>query len=420
MCATMTKQVVKEYVSYFDPSTVLFQLDTNVKRVLPFSTIQVDTITPEIVLPTSNGVTKVKSVTKETVDCVRVVPVKGSSWLCPTDCLLAMKSSGGIRQYFYGDEVQLHPHHPILLRPSQLARFKLYNKPIEMKTNSQQFAIHPYVLGYFLCRGELVSSRVMLRVNKQEVFARIEQELLTTNNMTSEDTKSSIVAVQPIKRKGIITPGPGSKLNCHRLTAEITGYFVEWIRQRFPLMKIPLQFLTCTRAERALLLSGILDAVSYFAVHNNVYDLTLRNKELIQQIAFLARSLGLHVRTARPRHLTEGTRKRKRTEEPTQVGIAAFTPSVTADCEVISISEYEPGAYRIYITGDLSCIQCSDPNKIPRRQVIPKTCTTGFKLEYVGDQSVVRMVCDRPGLKIRAGDWLLMNQQQVHQPTTAQ
>ena len=132
---------------------------------------------------------------------------------------------------------------------------------------------------------------------------------------------------------------------------------------------IPFKFKTDTRERRLELLAGILDTDGY--LNHNYFDLVVKQRQLAEDIAFLARSLGL----------------------------AAYCKQCRKTCTNTGASaEY----YRISISGDVDIIPC----RVPRRQAQPRcqkknVLMTGIKVEKIG-------VGDYYGFEIEGPDRLFL------------
>lgn len=152
---------------------------------------------------------------------------------------------------------------------------------------------------------------------------------------------------------------------------------------------IPQHFLINSRENRLKLLAGLLDSDGHYQVTKNCYELTMKSKEIIHQIAFLSRSLGLYT-SINPK---TAVLKRKGKEDYT--------------CQV----------YRIFIFGEkLGEIPCILPRKkaknTPDKVINP--LSTGIKVNPIGKGGYFGFSLDGDGL------FLLEDFTVVHNSSAAQ
>lgn len=79
------------------------------------------------------------------------------------------------------------------------------------------------------------------------------------------------------------------------------------MRQLFPVLRIPKDYLCNSRDVRLSLLSGILDSDGYYDCGRNRYEITQKNEELIYDIYLLVRSLGFSVSLPKPKIVKDKT-----------------------------------------------------------------------------------------------------------------
>lgn len=115
---------------------------------------------------------------------------------------------------------------------------------------------------------------------------------------------------------------------------------------------IPRSYLVNSRANRLQLLAGIVDTDGYLG--NNTYDLVFKQERLAQNVAELARSLGL----------------------------AAYVKPCRKTCTNTGVTgDY----FRISISGDVSIIPCRVPRRVaPARRQVKNVLRVGVTVEYVG------------------------------------
>lgn len=110
-------------------------------------------------------------------------------------------------------------------------------------------------------------------------------------------------------------------------------------------------YLTASREDRLQLLAGILDTDGHLS--KNCFNLTMKSKQVIDAVAFIARSLGL---------------------------------AVHQSTKTLKTGDYAGRTYpRVSISGDTDKI----PTKVAHKQATPRgqkkdNCRSGFTVDYVG------------------------------------
>lgn len=145
---------------------------------------------------------------------------------------------------------------------------------------------------------------------------------------------------------------------------------------------IPDIYMRGSKEQRLQLLAGILDSDGYLNVLSRyskakkarTFELSMNNKELLEQVRYLALSLGFQCKTVQDRSRDIKLRKKKSQEE-----------YVLEDYKV----------WRIYISGELWII----PNKVKRKQCpfyekIQSGNKSSLRIEFVGEDDYYGFSCD--------------------------
>ena len=348
--------------SYFDGDIkLLTETDINLKYV------PVKELTVGQKCRTISGTTELLSIEQETKDCYLIQPYKAQNFLCPTDCTLALRSSGYKRKV-YGTEHEMTLDSDDLGSKWGRKRFKLFRKPLEW--NEKSYDVTPYFLGYWIAKSLTPTS---LRVHKKELFDRLKNE--------AEKCKVKIILEQimPIILEGFVDPSTIKKKNFKQSSVNIKGEWKEYVDDKkwHHSFYIPHEYLVGSFDQRIQLLSGILDGVGYLGIDSGIYDVSLVNSIFLGQIELLAKSLGFYV--------TYKNEKRK-----------------TKDA--IKIKK------RIYISGELQILDCSDPNKIfIRDDRSSKANVTGFEYERKDNQIVYKLCFKDDYEQLISSDHLVMS-----------
>ena len=125
---------------------------------------------------------------------------------------------------------------------------------------------------------------------------------------------------------------------------------------------IPLNYLTGDRQQRLQLLAGLLDSDGYLSRKDNLFEITFKRKELIEQTKQLAMGLGFRVGNIQTKYS----------------------------------KEYDKNYYRITICGDLKEIPMRVAHKIPKsiKNYHRTLSLTGFKVEPIERVEYYGFMCD--------------------------
>jgi hypothetical protein len=318
-------------------------------------------------LKTVSSSTTLLEIKEEEKECYLIKPCKAENFLLPKDCSLALRSSGYKRKA-YGTEYDMTIDSEDLSSKWGQKRFKLFRKPLLW--NEKSYDITPYFLGYWITKS---TSPTLLRVHKKEVLERLKNEA----NKCSINFE--LIQIMPIILEGFVDPLSRQKKNLKHPSIMIKGAWEDYVKDQewHHSFYIPQQYLIGSIEQRNQLLSGILDGVGYLGIDSGIYDVSLVNEVFLEQIELLAKSLGFYV--------TYKNEKRKTKE-------------------AVKIKK------RIYISGELQTLQCSDPNKIfVREDRATKANVTGFEYENKGNQKVYSLQLKDENEHVISSDHLIMS-----------
>jgi hypothetical protein len=333
--------------TYFTPEDWLISVEVGSQKLKP---IQVSKITTNTVLKTVNSSTPVLAINTAQLPAIEIVPNKGETFKVPRAAKIAVRSSG-YRDKMYGEEFCLSfETDKEIYHEAARSRHKLYRKALLFPT--QELEVSPYVIGYWVCKGE----GVMLRVSQKEILERLKVEC------ANSELKIDLTQIAPVTTEGKQPIGSrGGKAGKLTFTAQLSANFRAWCKQHNYInsFMIPEKYMCGDLQQRALLLSGVLDAIGYLSPHNATFDITIRNDYLLEQVCQLANTLGFYSHK-------KGTNK---------VNVQRFKKQRRPELIAKTVN-------RVYISGDRTVLSCADPNKNPDRPAKTNVShVTGFDID---------------------------------------
>jgi superfamily II DNA or RNA helicase len=287
----------------------------------------------------------------------RIVPIKGEPFIVNINHLLTItitndnfhghKTTGG---YKYGEIAEVRVKDWFNLPKTTKAAMKLISTGIGDLWPEQCLGMPPYVVGALLGDGGLTQrSAITFTSADKEVWAEIET-LAKFHGWTFGKWNRGITRT--------IT-------NAHSL-------FI-WLRRMkiFPIKCedrfIPYYYKTAGKNQRLEILAGLIDTDGGYYKHGNGYEITLKSKQLSEDIVFVARSLGL---------------------------AAYFKPCKKKCCNNGVIGNY----FRTHISGNVDMIPCRVPRKkaTPRKQ-IKSVLRRGFNIELLPEDDYYGFSLDGDG-----------------------
>jgi len=291
----------------------------------------------------------VLSLARGTDQMFRIVPKSGMSWTCNSEHILTLKMTnfnvpskdGSIGGRFSGEIVDIPLNEYLDSTISFRHIAKGFRVPIEFA--ERPVIVDPYFLGLWLGDG---SSHEPAITTADEIILDVVKSVAAANGLTVVKKKNSKVNEK-------------SKSSTYRLSSK-----AEVGRARNPLWKaireyipetkcIPIAYKVNCRRIQLEILAGLLDTDGH--LHNGGYDFISKYEQLAQDVAFVARSLGLR--------------------------------AVVSPCIKTCVNTGASGTYfRVGISGDCSIIPVRLPWKKagPRRQK-KDPLMFGFSVEALGE-----------------------------------
>lgn len=295
---------------------------------------------------------------------VKIIPTKGEPFIVNMDHMLTLiltnpptghKTTGG---YKYGEIVDIKVRDYLKLSKTTRHAMKLISSnPILDWQPEYTTPISSYFIGVLLGDGGLSSqSAVTITSNSPEIWTEIEKECArfgwklgnTNENITKRITNSQNL-FQWLRNNNLLPVSCEDKY-------------------------IPHEYKCGMVISRLELLAGLLDTDGYYDKSNG-YEITLKSKQLSNDITFIARSLGL----------------------------AAYTKPCKKKCSNGVIGDY----FRTYISGNIDIIPCriSYKKAIPRRQK-KNVLHRGFKIELLNEDNYYGFSLDGDG-RFLLGDFTI-------------
>ena len=253
----------------------------------------------------------------------RCSSTKEETFLIPMNGVVMIRANG-LRHISFGTQMEMNMQGAAIQKEYSRQRCKLFFAQMEFIT--QDLPIHPYMMGYWLCKGQ----GCLLKVLSPEIMDRLvrvgaEVGISCTHYKDPrENRREGIVkpwAPTPkpppdtdgfveIGKKRKVSSGDtghqakkvrgngrGLPVGYNDFTCRLDQMFVTKLQERcnqsIRSNRIPSIYMYGDREQRIELLSGIVDAVGHLQKRTRTYDLTLRNTELLYDIQFVAQSLGL-------------------------------------------------------------------------------------------------------------------------------
>lgn len=281
----------------------------------------------------------VTSITTGKSDLYRIVPKKGDPFIVNGDHILSLKHSGGIHD---GEITNISVRDFIDRGSGWKSRKMLWRAAVDFEPQVYKHELDPYLLGVWL--GDGSSTYTSITTPDPEIVEYINQSAISIGGglrvkKIADKGKACTYAISP--------PNSGGKGNA----------LLNLLRQVDVIgnKHIPMMFKTASKKDRLELLAGLIDTDGYLG--NSVYEITQKSKRLSDDIAFVARSVGLaaHQKVRRKKCFNNG-----------------------------KVGTY----YQLTICGDIGIIPC----KVPRRQIgIRKLqkdpLRVGFSIEPIGHGS---------------------------------
>lgn len=249
--------------------TEIIMYDGTIKKVQ-------DIIAGDKILGPDSKPRNVLSVCRGSERLYEVVQKNGSNYTVNESHILSLKETGknkiinlSVKDYLCKNATFKHV-------------MKGWKTGVEFDSKQVDTFLPPYLLGVWL--GDGTSSEASITNVDKEVIQYLHDYANSVNLEISERLSKTRVTTFYIKNASAIH-GRGHKCNG----------FLNALR-KYDLLgnkHIPNDYLANSRTNRLELLAGIIDTDGY--LHNNCIDIVFKQKELAENVCFLARSLGLRV-----------------------------------------------------------------------------------------------------------------------------
>lgn len=280
----------------------------------------------------------------------RIVPKRGDSWVVNGDHILALqvvRKNGGCPWVWRHEELSVAEW---LRKPELFCRnSRLYHSgPLEFGVTKAVLPLEPYFLGLYLGDGTSAGSGcVAITTADPEIV----QEVVRQAELFCLDVRPSFNDQKSCPSYYLSRPkGSGGK-NVLREVLKGLGLFGLTSGNKY----IPQSYKTAPEANRWELLAGLLDTDGHLS-KGCTFDYISKSRRLAEDVAFIARSLGL----------------------------AAWVKPCRKGCQTGAVGTY----YRVAIQGDTWKI----PVRLPRKKASPKkraghdTRRVPFTIEPLADE----------------------------------
>lgn len=275
----------------------------------------------------------------------RVIPNKGRSWECNGDHILVLRKS---RQPLKGLEREVTVDEWMTWTEWQKSEWKLFRAEIDFKVEAAP-AIDPYFVGLLLGDGT-TTAKIGVHTADQKIadhaYRIAAQYGLQVRPEYQEGNASVFYAISAGNRKGL----PRSGKNPLR-----EDIFDAGLRATCGEKSIPNEYKMGSRETRLQLLAGIIDTDGSYDRKGKGYDIVSKSEQLIEDVAFVARSLGL----------------------------AAYPHP----CRKTATNTGATGTYhRVFISGDVTIIPVQLDRRVPQARQMNKDVTNvGFDIVPLGE-----------------------------------
>lgn len=275
----------------------------------------------------------------------RVVPKKGRSWECNGDHILVLRKS---RHPFKGIEREVTVNEWLGWNDWQKSNWKLFKASMDFAEQSEP-KIDPYFIGLLLGDGT-TTAKVGIHTADAEIADHAYQVAARYGLNVREEYQENNASVFYCLTAGNVKGMPRKGKNPLKDQIADMGMNVS-CGDKF----IPNEYKMGSRRTRLEILAGIIDTDGYYDKKGKGYDLVSKSKTLIDDVTFIARSLGF---SAYPKEVSK---------------IATNTNA-------------EGNYHRVFIGGDVSQI----PVRLKRRKasfrmINKEPSNVGFHIEPIGE-----------------------------------
>lgn len=309
--------------------TPIIMFDGSVKRV---ENIRVG----ELVMGPDSKPRRVLSLARGREEMFKVTPVKGDTYTFNRSHMLSLKRTGASVNSRKGEIVNVSIAEYLTWSKAKKHGYKLWRTGVDFPTSTEQ-ALSPYFVGLYLGDG----------TKQRTVCLSIGKDRIEVLNWVARYMSSNGWTVRIREDEGYI------QLYASQVPTEIREHILEDLTDFRGRRHIPREYLIADREQRLQLLAGLMDSDGH--LYSNVYELAAKDREFAEQVAFLARS----------------------------VGMAAYVSSMQKKAQGWTETRTY---YRVKISGNTDMIPVITPSrKAEARKQRKDVMVTGFKVESVGE-----------------------------------
>lgn len=278
----------------------------------------------------------------------KIIPTKGTSFIVTEDHMLTLWRTNLKSNPKYKSQLPCNKFVDITVSEyiTKSKYYKHVHKLIRTKVdvfdNKYQNTIpliDPYLVGVLLGDGELKYRRINI-TTQDKAIAKVIYEAADKYGLKIKTYPAGKATTYQF------TTGKSGKRNLLKKHLQIIGLYGYGSGDKY----VPYEYKTGSKKVRLQVLAGLLDTDGHKTY--NCYDYISKSKQLADDVAFIARSLGL----------------------------AAYTHPCIKTCKSFSGTYY-----RVSISGDCSIIPCRVPHKIcTQRKQNKNVLVTGFTIKPMG------------------------------------
>lgn len=320
----------------FGVDTPILMYDGTIKKVQ-------DVRTGDVVMGNDSTPRRVLDTTTDKEELFKVTPIKGEPYIVNRSHILSLRHkvarsmlAGDGNRYGYDEVINISVNDYLKSSKKFKVATKGWRSGVDFEKKQTPDLLPPYLLGLWL--GDGAQLKAAITTPDDEIVEYILSYCMKFGFGLRKETKPGGKA-----SSYFILTGSGKK---HPLLETLRDMGVTHTKH------IPHIYKCSSREDRLELLAGILDTDGHLS--HNVYDIVLKDKQLMDDVVYLARSLGL----------------------------AAYSRLCKKTCyNNGKVGDY----YRCCISGDIDMIPC----KIKRKRATPRTqvkdvLRTGISIESIG------------------------------------
>lgn len=283
----------------------------------------------------------------------RITPNKGNPFTCNADHILSLKVTGGAKfgGYQKGDVINISVKDYLTKSATFKHVTKLYYAPLEFPEKELPF--DPWIVGVWIGDGYFSGDGRITKPDldvQQGIIDWAESNGYPWRYVTKSRENDTVCVMRRANETGRCDGNPFRHIS--RLCIKDDEKY------------IPIEYLTASREQRLELLAGLIDTDGY-SNNGMGYEITTKYKLLADCITQLCRGLGFRV---------------------------TYKPTI----KTIKALDFSGTYYRIQIAGPLNLIPCRGHKKVDSVKGRVDPTTTGFTVEYVGEQEYAGFELEGP------------------------